>query len=175
MKNFIALILFAFVITFGYSQTTYGVRSGVNISNLDFDPAPTFDNTHRNGFFFGGFVDWYVTENASLLTELQYSAEGGKASELRADYLQLPVLLQLELAYKFSVGVGAQANLKTWKYEDAYDTFTFSGLLGIEYMITDEFFIDARYSYGFSNIIDDRFSDVEAKNSNIQVGIGFKI
>lgn len=175
MKKIIALITIIAVSTFGFSQTTYGVRSGVNISNLDFDPAPTFDNTHRNGFFFGGFVDWYVTENTSLITELQYSAEGAKSKELRADYLQLPVLLQLDLTYKLSVGVGAQANLKTWKYKDTYDTFTFSGLLGVEYMITDEVFIDARYSYGFSNVIDDRFSDFEAKNSNIQLGIGFKI
>ncbi|MBT8323786.1 MAG: PorT family protein [Winogradskyella sp.] len=175
MKKIIALITIILFTTVGFSQTTYGIRSGINVSNLDFDPAPTFDNTHRNGFFFGGFVDWYVTESTSLITELQYSAEGAKAKELKADYLQLPVLLQLDLTYKLSVGVGGQANLKTWRFQDNYNTITFSGLLGVEYMITDEVFIDARYSYGFSNVIDDRFSEFEAKNSNIQFGIGFKI
>ena len=145
------------------------------MSNLDFTPAPTFDNLHRNGFVFGGFVDYYVTENASFYVELQYSAEGGKDKNLRADYIQLPVLFQLELLPKFSVGVGPQVSLKTWKYRDVFETLTFSGVIGIEYMISGEIFIDARYNYGFSNILDDRFSEFEAKNNTFQFGIGMKI
>ena len=54
-------------------------------------------------------------------------------------------------------------------------TFAFSGIGGLEYMITDELFIDARYSYGITNILDKDLTSVEAKNSNIQFGFGIKI
>ena len=62
---------------------------------------PTFENTHRNGFAFGGFGDLDLSDNVSLLTELQFSAEGGK-DELKSRLFQLPILLKLELADKFS-------------------------------------------------------------------------
>ena len=65
--------------------------------------------------------------------------------------------------------------LKTWKNEDGFSTFAFSGIGGLEYMITDELFIDARYSYGITNILDKDLTSVEAKNSNIQFGFGIKI
>lgn len=42
-------------------------------------------------------------------------------------------------------------------------------------MITDELFIDARFSYGITNILDEDFEGIEAKNNNIQIGIGIKI
>ena len=51
----------------------------------------------------------------------------------------------------------------------------FSGVGAFEFMVTDEIFIDARYHYGFTNILDDNPAGLEAKNTNIQIGIGVKI
>ncbi len=110
MKSFLLTLLFVSFITLSFAQDTtakeedkksqieetpeilFGVRAGFNISNLDFDPHPTFTNKHRNGFAFGGFVDYGITNSFSILAELQYSAEGAEAETLRADYIQLPIL-----------------------------------------------------------------------------------
>ncbi len=34
------------------------LEAHLNVSNLDFDPDANFENKHRNGFAFGGFVDF---------------------------------------------------------------------------------------------------------------------
>ncbi|SDS29170.1 Outer membrane protein beta-barrel domain-containing protein [Formosa sp. Hel1_31_208] len=177
MKSTILTLLFVAFTFLSFSQeTSYGVRGGLNISNLDFEPDATFNNQHRNGFAFGGFVDLGITETFSTMIEFQYSAEGGKADDLRADYIQMPIMARFTLADKFTVGVGPMVSLKTWKDQDAFSTFTFSGIGGIEYMINDELFVDARIHYGLSNILNEDISgDLEAQNTTFQFGFGIKI
>jgi len=176
MKSIVLSLLFVAITTVSFSQeVSYGVRAGVNISNLDFDPDATFTNQHRNGFAFGGFVDYGVSDNFSMYVEIQYSAEGAKADDLRADYIQMPIMARFALGEKFTLGVGPMASLKTWKDQDAFSTFTFSAIGGIEYMINEELFVDARVHYGLSNVLDEDISGLEAQNTTFQFGFGIKI
>ena len=156
-------------------EIKFGVRGGFNISNLDFRPDATFENKHRNNMVFGGFVEFMPSENFSIQTELQYSGEGGgKDESLRVSYIQLPVLFKLHFGTNFAFGVGPQAGVKVWSHEDGFKNFAFSGVAGIEYMISDIVFLDARYTYGLTNIMDNS-SGFEARNTNIQIGIGMKM
>ncbi|OUS00009.1 hypothetical protein A9Q86_11230 [Flavobacteriales bacterium 33_180_T64] len=176
MKSLILTFLLAMFTTLSFSQeASYGVRGGLNISNLDFDPDATFTNQHRNGFAFGVFADYGINDNFSVQVEIQYSAEGGKADNLRADYIQMPIMARFSLGEKFTLGIGPMASLKTWKEQDAFSTFTFSGVGGIEYMINDELFVDARVHYGLSNILDDDLTNLEAQNTTFQFGFGIRI
>lgn len=176
MKSLILTLLFVSITTLSFAQgTSYGVRGALNVSNLDFDPDATFINQHRNGFAFAGFADFGISDSFSILTELQYSAEGAKEETLRADYIQLPVMARISIGNKFTVGAGPMLSLKTWANQDGFATFTFSGVGGLEYMITDELFIDARVHYGLSNILDEDLTDVEAQNTTFQFGFGIKI
>ena len=177
MKSQLLTLFFILSITFGFAQDIdYGVRAGFNISNLDFDPDATFVNQHRNGFAFAGFGDFGISDHFSVLVELQYSAEGAKADDLRADYIQMPILARVGIGDKFKVGVGPMVSLKTWKEQDAFSTFTVSGVGGLEYMITEMFFVDARVHYGLSNILDEDLSgNIEAQNTTFQFGVGIKL
>ncbi|WP_299100572.1 porin family protein [uncultured Winogradskyella sp.] len=176
MKKYLFVLLFVSFTSIGLSQDLiYGVRGALNVSNLDYKPDAQFENQHRNGFAFAGFVDFEFNEKIGLRTELQWSAEGGKAQELRADYLHLPILLNLPVSERFSFLVGPQFSLKTWKDKDAFSTFAFSGVVGVEFMITDEFFIDARAAYGVLNILDEDLTSFEAKNHVLQFGFGMKL
>ncbi|WP_179344785.1 porin family protein [Winogradskyella ursingii] len=195
-RNLLALLCLCLTTVALSQEVRYGIRGAINVSNLDFDPDANFNNEHRNGFAFGGFIDYGFSETVWLHTELQWSAEGGKEKSvrrstlfpetlgtdqgnetvsLRADYIQMPIMLRFSLSERLIVGAGPQVALKTWKNEDSFSTFTFSGVAGFEYMITDELFVDARYSYGLSNILDDDFGDREAKNHVMQFGFGIKI
>lgn len=156
-------------------STKYGIRTGFNISNLDFEPAPLFTNAHRNGFFFGGFVEFMLSNSVFLNTEIQWSAEGGKDEDLRANYINLPVQLRFALSNKLTIGAGPQISLKTWQDTDGFETFTFSGVGGLEYEIFTDYFIDLRAVYGFSDILDHSVAPLEATQFMIQLGIGIKI
>lgn len=175
-KILLASVLVCFTTICLAQEVRYGVRGALNVSNLDFDPDATFENKHRNGFAFAGFVDYGFSEDLALHTELQWSAEGGKDENLRADYIQIPILLKLSTSDRLSFMAGPQIALKTWKDNDGFSTFTFSGVVGAEYMITDELFVDARFSYGLTNILDeDDIPNLEAKNHVMQFGFGIKI
>jgi opacity protein-like surface antigen len=177
MKKTILLLTFVLASFYGFSQDAlYGVRAGYNISNLDFDPeVPTgVENAHRNGFFIGFFGEYSLSKSFSFAPEVQFSAEGAKDQELRINYIQVPLFFKYKIGQSLSIGVGPQASLKGHSYEDGLQNLGFSALGGLEYMISDEFFIDFRYSYGLTNVFDDNAIGLEAKNTNMQIGLGVK-
>ena len=173
MKKIFLILLLNFSF-FGFSQDVkYGVRGGYNISNLDFDNNYSIINKHRNSIYIGFFSNISLGKTVSLMPELQFSAEGAKAESLHLDYIQAPIFLRFRLSEKIHIGAGPQVGLKVYKYEDNIRNFAYSGVTGIEYKITHTIFADARYTYGFSNIFDDALG-ITAKNTNIQVGVGYK-
>ncbi|WP_298239393.1 porin family protein [uncultured Algibacter sp.] len=173
-KTLILAVLVGFSTIYGFSQDTkYGVRAGLNISNMDFDPDATFVNKHRNGFMIGFFGEFGLSKSVLFSPELQFSSEGGKDEAIRLDYLQVPLYLKFRLSEKFHLGVGPQVGVKIHEYEDGIRNFAYSGVGGLEFKISHQLFVDARYTVGLSNVLDDD-QVIEAKNSNIQFGFGFK-
>lgn len=168
---FIVLLSFAYC---GFSQSTkYGVRAGLNISNLDFEGTPMPDNTHRNGFIIGFFGEYGLSKTVYVMPELQFSSEGAKPEPLQLDYIQMPVFFKFRLSEKLYLGAGPQVGLKINKVDDGIRNFAYSGLAGFEYKINLMLFADVRYTYGFSNIFDENLG-VKANNSTIQFGVGYK-
>lgn len=156
-----------------YQGVKYGVRSGLTISNLDFDEIPTMENKHRNSFYFGFFAEIGLSRTISLMPEIQFSPEGANAEVLHLDYIQAPVLIKFRFSEKIKFGVGPQVGLKVHKEEDGVKNFAYSGVAGLEYKISHLLFADVRYIYGLTNVFDDNLN-VSAKNTNIQIGVGYK-
>lgn len=174
MKKILLLVLVLGCALYGYSQDAkYGVRAGLNISNLDFDGESFPDNIHRNGFFIGFLAEFALSNKVSLSPELQFSAEGAKEEPLNLDYIQAPILFSFKLSPKLFFEVGPQVGLKINKVDDGIRNFAYSGVGGFSYNITPMIFVDARYTYGFSNIFDDNIG-ATAKNTNMQIGVGYK-
>ncbi|MBU3823085.1 porin family protein [Flavobacteriaceae bacterium XHP0103] len=174
MKKILLLtLLFVFCIA-GYSQSgTFGVRGGYNISNLDFDGTPSMENKHRNSFYIGFFADYRLSNGVSLVPELQFSAEGAKEEKLHLDYIQAPILFKFNLSKRIRFGVGPQMGWKVYKLNDEVRDLAFSGVGGFDFKINEVLFIDARYTYGLTSIFNESYG-IEAKNTNIQIGIGYQ-
>ncbi|OIQ28604.1 MAG: hypothetical protein BM564_09365 [Bacteroidetes bacterium MedPE-SWsnd-G2] len=175
MKYTVTAILLFLATTFSFSQDTkYGVRAAYSISNLNYSSVPVNDNPHRNGFVFGVFVDIGISDVFSIVPELHFSSEGADKEDFRNDYLNLPVTAKYNFAKKWTVGLGPQLGLKVNKKDDGFKNFVFAGVGLIEFKITEELSLDARYNYGFSNVFDNHLMP-EAKNEVIQLGINYKI
>ncbi len=173
MKKRILFIVVLMFSIYGFSQSLFGVRSGINISNLDFEDNPTVSNKHRNGFFVSFLAEYELSDRVLISPELQFSAEGAKFEPIRLDYIQVPIQIKYRVNDAIAFGIGPQVGIKTHKYEDSLTNIAISSIGGIEYRVTPDFFIDARYSYGFTNIFDKELN-TEAKNTNIQLGVGIK-
>lgn len=175
MKKQLLFLGFLFCVTLSFSQIgMYGVRAGINVSNMDFDPDATFSNQHRNGFAIGFFGEYLLGDAIALTPEIQFSAEGAKSRDLRIDYIQAPILFKFFLADRFAISAGPMVGLKVHEYEDGFKNIAFSAAGGLEFKVTEMFFIDARYHYGILNVLDDNLP-MEAKNASFQFGVGIKI
>tara|TARA_R110002049_G_scaffold309155_1_gene517691 strand:+ start:7758 stop:8285 length:528 start_codon:yes stop_codon:yes gene_type:complete len=174
MKNILLLVVLLVISAQGFSQgAKYGVRGGYNISNLDFDGTPIMTNEHRNSMYIGFLADYSFSKSVSVQPEIQFSAEGAKDESIQLDYIQAPILLKLRLSDKIYLGAGPQVGIKIPKVDDDLRNMAYSGVGAIEYKLNYALFVDARYTYGFSNIFDEDLG-VSAKNTNIQIGIGYK-
>lgn len=173
MKNIFLTLLLVFSV-YGFSQDVkYGVRGGLNISNLSFDENAPMLNKHRNSIFIGFFGDIRFSKSVSLVPELQFSSEGANVEVWHLDYIQAPVFLKFRLSEKLRFGLGPQVGLKINKVDDGAKNFAYSGIVGFEYKLSHMLFADVRYTNGFTNVFEDDLT-ISAKNSNIQLGVGYK-
>jgi hypothetical protein len=88
------------------AQVQFGVKAGMNIATLGGDDANGLDS--RTGLVVGGLVNYRLTDMLSIQPEILYTQKGTKASEtdpdfgtfeftLKTDYLEIPVLLKLDV------------------------------------------------------------------------------
>ncbi|MGB5419546.1 porin family protein [Algibacter sp.] len=151
----------------------FGVRGGYTISHLDFESEPIGDNKHRNSMYIGFTAHMFVSRTLSIVPEIQFSAEGAREETLNLDYIQMPVLFRFRFSEKFHASLGPQIGLKVHKVDDGMKNLGYSGVIGADYKINYAIYVEARYNYGLRNVFDE-YLDMNAKNRNIQLGVGYK-
>ncbi|MDO7173604.1 porin family protein [Mariniflexile sp. AS56] len=173
MKKILLTLLLGCSI-YGFSQDVkYGIRGGYNISNLDFDIEAPMLNKHRNSIYIGFFGDIRFSKTVALVPELQFSAEGARVEAWQLDYIQAPILFKFQISEKYRFALGPQVGLKVNKVDDGVKNLAYSAVAGLEYKISHMLFADIRYTYGVTNVFDD-YLPYEAKNTNVQIGVGYK-
>jgi len=212
MKNTLRLALFTILLSSSlmYSQgVRYGFKVGANISSItsfEFNTinvteaavANTPDDVENGRFnftasFFGEFT---LNKLISLQPELAYSTQGNQFDRLSYDALQLPIGLRFNIKSFYLIG-GPQVGLKISDSEqsDDFSSFEFAAFGGVGYHITENVFINVRYTYGFSELfeddanipipipqadsnqdnVDNRLIGLEGNSSYFTFGIGYRI
>lgn len=177
----------------------FGVKAGVNLAEFrihSVNPKPEVNmKTSGNGGF---FVNLPIAGKLFLQPELLYSGQGSKYSSTNAlgtrtnyeqdlSYIALPIMLQIKSPGGFFVEVGPQpaymlraqleANNTTTNNEDSFDKFDISLNGGLGYTSRVGLGINARYTLGLSNVIEDGGGNnspnngPEMKNSVVQIGL----
>lgn len=182
------------------SSTTgarFGVKGGVNFTNLYVDDVD--DTNMLTSFNAGVFVELPITQGVAIVPELNYSRKGSEVqntiltetykSKFKLSYLEMPVLLKLNLVPNFNLHAGPYVayllNAKTDVVDEngdrvesfEYDTDDFNKLdfglsagLGFDF---NNFGIGARYNYGLSEIDKDNNAN-GAKNSAFNLYVALK-
>src|ERR1035437_10674676 len=140
----------------------FGVKGGLNISQLHYN-----DNTSTNskaGLHLGVLAHIHTSSKTwAIQPELLYSQEGANNPGVtyNLNYLNVPVLLQYMFENGFRLEGGPQvgfllnAKRKTGNVTVDYTGFkstAFSIPLGLGYLTSSGFGLDARYVFGISNI-----------------------
>ncbi|MEW7281170.1 porin family protein [Aquimarina sp. 2201CG1-2-11] len=176
-----AIFMFATLHCFAQEEV-YGIRIGGNLSSISSDDIPENLEDSRFGIVVGFLAEYPLKGKFSIQPEFQYSSMGNDDESLRVDYLQFPVFLKYNISELVNIHIGPQAGVKIWEWQDntstevSFNTFNFSTVTGVGVDITENFFVDLRYGFGFSNIIDDtNISDSEGTTRNIQLSFGYKL
>lgn len=181
-----------------------GVKAGVNFANIVGDDIDDLDSrtSFNVGLFMEIPLSerfsfqpelLYSGQGFTIMTNDQDNVfDTDENIEYQLSYIQVPLLAKIYLVEGLSIEAGPQFGFKineeidTEPTGDGGDTvidpddsyikdFDTSLALGAGYKFNNGFFVNARYTYGLTNIFKDDtiFEDVDAKNAVWQFGLGF--
>ena len=183
MRKIITSTLFSLVCCILYSQeTSYGIKAGLNISNIDLN-VKNATTEGRTGAYVGVLIDFKTNTRFHIQPEMIISSEGIKDG--RITYLNFPVMLKyyfVEKAY-FTAGpkLGILIDAKGGK--EGLESKNIAADVGVGFDIPGNVFLDMRYSFGITNILDENVSipvnginvsGIEARTRVLLIGIGYK-
>jgi hypothetical protein len=168
----------------------FGAKAGVNFASMSIDPEGDMDLKSRTGLHIGVLAEFKITETFAIQPEILYSMQGYKAefggveSEVKTDYLTIPVMAKYFVTEGLSIEAGPQVGfLMSAKdddgddIKDGYKSIDFGINGGLGYELPMGVFFQARYYVGLSNIAEETDlgeSDVEYKNNVFALSVGYK-
>ncbi|HIB36970.1 porin family protein [Mesonia sp.] len=166
MKKFllIAAIAVCGMFSANAQETSFGVKAGVNLANLNTDG----DIDGKTSFYLGAVAEFGLSESFALQPELVYSMQG--ADELDLSYINIPVLAKYYLVEGLAVEVGPQFGFVVDDEDTEAESIDFSAAIGAEYALDMGVFFQARYNLGLTDVYD----GIDSKNSVFQIGLGYK-
>lgn len=211
LKTILAFVLLTSVSQVTFAQTAdssklkFGIKGGVNFSNLYTDNVE--DNNVLTGFNAGLFARLPITQTFAIQPELLYTTKGAEleynnafvngTSTFKLNYLELPVLLVINLSENFSIHGGpylaylidgqATNNSQGTLFDvennldnDDYNKFDSGVSFGIGYD-TDKIGFGVRYNYGLQKVGKERnfngtnYTFPNGKNSAINLYLSYSI
>jgi len=170
------------VLGFAYSSQAQEVIFGATAGYLNARGSVKADDisisASESGFYLGAVADFNVSENFNVQPELLYANVDGSSG------LMLPILGKFAISEKFNLQAGPQlvfSNLQAgpqlvFSLEDSienYSSVEFDIAGGLGYDITDDFFVEARYTFQINNSYTGS-EDVKVRGNYLTVGLGYK-
>ncbi len=182
MKTLKILIIIVFTLQLGLNlqaqKIKFGFLSGLVITNARVANKIEIYKDYRVfypmvSFNLNGYIEYKISKTCGIAIEPGFIRKGGvvrygvnhymSVIKLQLNYIQLPILVNLYCTNKFYVSLGPEfaylinsnKNLPetaTGFYYFKENAFEISGLIGLNYSISNKFDIGFRYNHGFTNI-----------------------
>jgi len=159
------------------SDITYGVKAGYVNANYGADAD---NGDARSGVYFGGLIDFAVSEKFHIQPELLYTMEGNGETDADLNFLRIPVLgkIYVDKGLSFQVGpefafVAGGGEIKRYlKSMDIALGF------GAGYELPSGLFFDARYNMGLTDLNDfpagSGVEDFKVTQNSFNIGLGYR-
>lgn len=182
------------------AQIKFGVKGGVDISNIIKTNDPNFNTNYVTGFNAGVTLEIPIAGPFGVQPEVVYAQKGYKANVTGGDFTQtrnfidVPLLARLRLADNFSVMAGPQFSFATsttnvysngitvtqqTKYDNDRDNFRKSiigGVAGFAIDLSKTVDLHARYALDLQKNNGDGTSQTpEFRNQVFQIGLALKL
>lgn len=163
MKKIILTMAVVLTATFANAQKDmkFGVKGGLDMVSV----KATGSSLSLTGFFVGGFAEFGIADKMVLQPGLNYhtASKSENGFTYKANFLSVPVLLKYNVAEKINLLAGPSLYYSLESTDS--DKTRFNLDLGGSYDITENFFVEPRYSVGLTG---------DAKVSHFLIGVGYK-
>lgn len=173
------------------AQIQFGAKIGVDATHFW---GKDTEHGMKIGYQFGALMEYKFNPNFAIAPEVVFASQGGKFkiyevgnkkvdNTFTTNYINVPVMFKWYATPNFSLDLGPQVGFNVYsKYKvgdldaedikDATKSVDFGVGLGGTYNLTDNAFIQARYTMGLTDAFKGELN--EAKNGNIQIAFGMK-
>jgi hypothetical protein len=181
--SLIAIGITSAVFSFAQTPAKFGVKAGLNISNIEWS-----NNTDsRLGLHGGLFAHIHLARQWALQPELLYSAEGakkdfgnGEEATYVNDYVNIPLMLQYMFNNGFRIEAGPQLGILTRakikdqdeaedENDEAFKSTNIGVGFGLNYLSQTGFGVGGRYNLGLNKINEEGF--IDAKGRAFQISL----
>ncbi len=147
-------------VRFGATAGYLNARGSVKAGDISISAS-------ESGFYLGAVADFSVSENFNVQPELLYANVDGSSG------LMLPILGKFAISEKFNLQAGPQLVFSLEDSIENYSSVEFDIAGGLGYDITDDFFVEARYTFQINNSYTGS-EDVKVRGNYLTVGLGYK-
>lgn len=180
MKKYFLVSLALFFLNSSYAQVRLGLKGGINLATVRYINA---DNSKaRVGWNAGGLAEITIQDDLLIRPELLYSSKGfafnatgtSNKGSLKLNYISVPILFGYRPDSKSEIFLGPEfgflrkaVSKSLGIREDVtnfYRHFDVGVDLGFAYKISRVFGAEARYNYGFKDLVNVAIVD---ENGNV--------
>ena len=196
MKKFFVLIAAAIVCMSASAQVQFGAKVGFDMTNFW---GSDVEHGMKPSYQAGLVMEYKFNPNFAIAPEVVFASQGGKFKALdlnifgldvsktvtyNTNYINIPVMFKYYVAPAFSIDFGPQLGINVYsKYsiedvdkavdiKDNTKDVDFGLGLGGTYNLTENAFVQARYTMGMTKVFDGDYN--KEKNGNIQIAFGMK-
>ena len=196
MKKVFVLIAAAIVSMSAMAQVQFGAKVGVDMTNFWGEDA---EHGMKPSYQAGLVMEYKFNPHFAIAPEVVFASQGGKFKAIEmnlfgldvskkvtfnTNYINVPVMLKYYASPAFSVDFGPQVGFnvysklsvedvdKAYDLKDSTKGVDFGVGLGGTYNLTDNAFVQARYTLGLTKVFEGDFN--KEKNGNIQLAFGMK-
>ena len=196
MKKFFVLIAAAIVSMSAMAQVQFGAKVGFDMTNFWGEDV---EHGMKPSYQAGLVMEYKFNPHFAIAPEVVFASQGGKFKAIEmnlfgldvsknvtfnTNYINVPVMLKYYVSPAFSIDFGPQVGFNVYSkvsvegYDKAYDLkdntkgVDFGLGLGGTYNLTENAFVQARYTMGMTKVFDGDYN--KEKNGNIQIAFGMK-
>jgi long-subunit fatty acid transport protein len=196
MKKVLTLIAAAMLCMSASAQVQFGAKVGFDLTNFW---GSDVEHGMKPSYQAGLVMEYKFNPNFAIAPEVVFASQGGKFKALdlnffgldvsktvtyNTNYINIPVMFKYYVAPAFSIDFGPQLGINVYsKYsiedvdkavdiKDNTKDVDFGLGLGGTYNLTENAFVQARYTMGMTKVFDGDYN--KEKNGNIQIAFGMK-
>ena len=197
MKKVFVLIAAAIVSMSAMAQVQFGAKVGFDMTHFWGKDA---EHGMKPSYQAGLMMEYKFNPHFAIAPEVVFASQGGKFDALElnwgdlsiaskkkitfnTNYINVPLMLKYYVAPAFSIDFGPQVGFNVYSkatlddggtidLKDGTKTVDFGLGLGGTYNLTENAFVQARYTMGMTKVFDGDYNN--EKNGNIQIAFGMK-